>query len=147
MSLFAMAALSVGNGYAQIDAAPADGASFNPAPVIPVASQPPARLIVDDPLPEQLAKGYVVIRYRAENLRIMPVFGPDAVAVTPRIGHLHITVDDSPWHWLDASGEPISLKGLPPGTHKVLLELQNPNHKTIDTKTVTFVIPQPAKTP
>jgi len=115
---------------------------FSPAPVIPMASQDPARLIVDSPLPEQLAKGYVVIRYRAENVRIMPVYGPAASGVLPRIGHLHITVDELPWHWLDASGEPISINGLPPGPHKLLIELEDPTHKVIDTTTVDFEIPQ-----
>lgn len=115
---------------------------FDPAPVIPLASQAPARLIVDSPLPEQLATGYVVIRYRAENLRIMPVFGPAALAVSPRIGHLHVTVDDLPWHWLDASGEPISINGLPPGPHKLLVELESPTHKVIDSATVHFEVPQ-----
>jgi len=120
----------------------ADHAGFNPAPVVPLASQPAARLIVDSPLPEQLATGYVVVRYRTENLRIMPVYGPDALRVLPRIGHLHITVDDSPWHWLDASGEPLSINGLPPGPHKLLIELESPTHKVIDSATVHFEIPQ-----
>jgi len=115
---------------------------FNPAPVVPVASQPPARLIVDSPLPEQLATGYVVIRYRVENLRIMPVYGSSALGVSPRIGHLHITVDDLPWHWLDASGEPLSIKGLPPGPHTVLIEVEDPTHKTIDRASIKFEIPQ-----
>jgi hypothetical protein len=115
---------------------------FGPAPVVPLPWQPAPRLIVDSPLPEQLARGYVVVRYRAENLRIMPVYGPAAVGVSPRIGHLHITVDDLPWHWLDASGEPISINGLPPGPHKMLLELQDPAHKLIDSVTVNFEIPQ-----
>jgi hypothetical protein len=115
--------------------------AFRPAPVVPLASQPPARLIVDAPLPEQLARGYVVIRYQAENVRIMPVYGEAALGILPRIGHLHITLDDLPWHWLDASGEPISINGLLPGTHKVLLQLESPIHKVIDSKTVSFVIP------
>ena len=115
--------------------------NFNPAPVIPLKSQPPANFVVDAPLPEQLKMGYVVIRYKAKNLRIMPVFGPDALKILPRIGHLHITIDDLPWHWLDASGEPISIRGLPPGPHKVLLELEDPIHKVIDSKIVNFKIP------
>ncbi|MEJ0091736.1 MAG: DUF6130 family protein [Limisphaerales bacterium] len=114
---------------------------FSPAPVVPLASQPPARLVVDSPLPEQLARGYVVIRYRAENIRIMPVYGPSALEVSPRIGHLHITVDDLPWHWLDAGGEPVSINGLLPGPHKILIELENPIHKAIDSKTINFEIP------
>jgi Family of unknown function (DUF6130) len=53
--------------------------------------------IIDPPLEEPLMHGRVVIQYRAENLRIVPVFGPAALAVSPRIGHIHVTVDDSPW--------------------------------------------------
>ncbi len=115
---------------------------FSPAPVIPLASQLPARLVVDAPRPEQLARGYVVIRYRTQNLRIMPVYGPAARDILPRIGHLHITVDDFPWHWLDSSGEPISINGLSAGPHKVLMELEDPTHKVIDSSTVQFEIPQ-----
>jgi hypothetical protein len=121
--------------------AQAQKGAFNPAPVVPLTSQPPARLIVDAPLPEQLTRGYVVIRYQAENVRIMPVYGEAALGILPRIGHLHITLDDLPWHWLDASGEPISINGLHPGPHKVLLQLESPVHKVIDSKTVSFVIP------
>ena len=119
-----------------------DPMAFNPAPVVPLASQPPARLIVDAPLPEQLARGYVVVRYRAENLRILPVYGPAALGISPRIGHLHITVDEGPWHWLDASGEPISINGLSAGPHKLLIELEDPTHKVIDSRTINFEIPE-----
>src|SRR4051794_33795420 len=88
---------------------------FKPAPLVPLTSEAPARLIVDAPLPELLALGrVVVIRYRTENLRIVPVFGPVALEVSPRIGHLHITVDDASWHWVDASGEPLTITGLLP---------------------------------
>ena len=77
-----------------------------PAAVAPLAQpQPPAKLIVDPPLAGPLSKGAVFIQYRAENLRIEPVFGPDALKVTPRIGHIHVVVDDAPWHWADASGD------------------------------------------
>ena len=115
---------------------------LGPAPVVtPLADQPPGRLIVDPPIPEALALGRVFIQYRAENLRIVPVFGPAALAVSPRIGHIHVTVDDAPWHWADASGEQLIITGLPAGPHKVLIELVNANHQTIDEKTVAFVVP------
>jgi hypothetical protein len=114
---------------------------FDPAPVVPLASQPPARLIVDAPLPEQLAKGLVVVRYRTEHLRILPVFGPGALDVSPRVGHLHITLDDAPWHWVDSSGEPIIIQWLPAGPHKLLIELADPTHKVIDSATINFEIP------
>ena len=44
------------------------------------------------------------IQYRTENLRVVPVFGKGALDVSPRIGHLHITVDDAPWHFVDSDG-------------------------------------------
>ncbi len=122
--------------------------SFSPAPVVALTSQPPARLIVDEPLPELLALGrVVVVRYRTENLRIVPVFGAAALEVSPRIGHLHITVDDASWHWVDASGEPLIITGLLPGSHKVLVELADPTHRVIDSATINFVVPpRPATT-
>lgn len=87
--------------------------AFPPAAVVPLATQPAPSLVVDAALSAQLAKGLVVIRYRAENLRIEPVFGPAALDVSPRIGHVHVTVDDAPWHWAEASGEPLIIQGPP----------------------------------
>lgn len=115
---------------------------FDPAPVVPLPSQAPARLIVDEPLPEQLAKGLVVVRYRTEHLRIVPVFGPAALDVSPRVGHLHVTLDGAPWHWIDASGEPLIVQGLSPGSHALLIELADPTHRVVDRTTVRFDIPQ-----
>lgn len=106
--------------------------------------QPPAKLIVDAPLAGPLRKGAVFIQYRAENLRIEPVFGPDALKVTPRIGHMHVIVDSNPWYWADTSGEPIILVGLPAGPHKVTIILADPTHKPIDSKTLHFIVPAPA---
>jgi hypothetical protein len=40
--------------------------------------------------------GRVAIQYRTDNLHIAQVFGRTAVAVSPRIGHLHISVNDLP---------------------------------------------------
>ena len=112
-----------------------------PAAVVPLATEPPPRIVIDAPLADWLAQGRVVIQYRAENLRIVPVFGPNALDVSPRIGHIHATVDDGPWRWLDASGEPLTINCLPAGPHKVLIELVNANHQTLDKGTVTFVVP------
>jgi hypothetical protein len=114
-----------------------------PTPLIAIKNEPPAQLIVDPPLPEPLAAGKVFIQYRTENLRVVPVFGKGALSVSPRIGHIHITVDDLPWHFVDASGETIILVGLPPGPHKVLIELADPTHKVITSKTVNFIVPDP----
>ena len=118
-----------------------------PAQVIPLTGTEPApRIVVDPPLTEPLAsRGVVVIPYCAENMRIAPMFGAGALAVSPRVGHIHVTVDDSPWHWADASGNPLILRGLPPGPHKVVIELMDPNHQPVDKGKVTFVVPPRAK--
>jgi hypothetical protein len=113
------------------------------SPLIAIDNEAPPKLIVDPPLPEPLAQGRVFIQYRTENLRVLPVFGKGALDVSPRIGHIHITVDDLPWHFVDASGETIILVGLKPGPHKVLIELADPTHKVITSKMVTFVLPNP----
>jgi hypothetical protein len=113
-----------------------------PSPLVAIENEAPAKLIVDPPLPEQLAQGLVFIQYRTENLRVIPVFGNGALDVSPRIGHLHITVDDAPWHFVDASGETVIVVGLPPGPHKVLFEMADPTHRVIGSQTVSFEIPQ-----
>ncbi len=114
------------------------------AGVVPLdAPQPAPKLVVDPPLAGPLSFGRVVIQYRAENLRIVPVFGPNALDVTPRIGHIHVTVDGLPWHWADASGEPLIMNGFPPGPHKILIQLVDANHKPFTESTVHFVVPAP----
>jgi hypothetical protein len=104
-------------------------------------SQPPAKLIVDAPKAEPLSRGVLFLPYHAENLQILPVFGPAALGVTPRIGHIHVTVDDAAWHWADASGVPVIINGLAPGPHKVLIQLVNANHRPLAQQVVTFTVP------
>jgi hypothetical protein len=141
-------ALIVALAAASISLAPAGMARtamdvLGPAAIVPLTQpQPPARIIVDPPLPGPLAEGRVFIQYRAENLRIEPVFGPNAVTVSPRIGHIHVFLDDAPWHWADASGEPLILVDLPAGPHEVRIVLANANHQALDQATVAFVVPQ-----
>jgi hypothetical protein len=115
---------------------------LGPAAVVPLAEpQPPAKIIVDPPLAEPLAQGGVFIQYRAENLRIVPVFGPKALDVSPRIGHIHVSVDGTPWHWADASVDPLILVGLPAGPHRVEVILADANHQPLDRAVVDFVVP------
>ena len=113
-----------------------------PAAILPLIKQPAAKLIVDPPLKEPLQSGKVVILYYTENLRIVSVFGQAALGISPRVGHIHITVDDAPWHWADTSNEPIIIVGLKEGPHRILVELADPTHKVIDSKTVTFIVPR-----
>ena len=112
-----------------------------PSPLVAIENEPAPKLIVDPPLAEPLAQGRVFIQYRTENLRVVPVFGKGALDVSPRIGHIHITVDDASWHFVDASGETIILVGLKPGSHKVLIELADPTHKVLASQTVKFTVP------
>jgi hypothetical protein len=104
--------------------------------------QSAAKLVVDPPLAEPLSRGVVFIQYRTENLQIVPVFGPKAVDVSPRIGHLHVAVDGASWIWADTSGGPIIVAGLPAGPHKVEITPVDANHHPVAQSTVVeFVIP------
>jgi hypothetical protein len=115
-----------------------------PSPLVPLENEAPPRLIVDPPLAAQLAQGRVFIQYRTENLRVVPVFGPGALDVSPRIGHIHVTVDDAPWHFIDASGETVVVVGLKPGAHRILIELADPTHRVIASETIHFTLPEHA---
>jgi hypothetical protein len=114
-------------------------------PYLEIKNEPPARLIVDAPLPDLLDQGVVWIQWRAENVNIVPVFGKSALSVSPRVGHLHVHVDDLPWLWADASNlNTIDMAGMPPGPHKVTIELVNANHEVFpgQSKTVRFTVPK-----
>jgi len=100
-------------------------------PLVAIQNEAPPKLIVDPPIPEQLALGRVFIQYRTENLRIVPVFGKAALEVSPRVGHLHYYVDGQSWPIVDTSGETVVLVGLPQGPHQVKLELADAMHKPI----------------
>jgi hypothetical protein len=115
-----------------------------PSPYIEIENEPAPKLIVDPPIEEGLAQGIVWIQYRVENLRIVPIFGAGARSTSPRVGHLHITVDDLPWWWADASGNnTIDIAGLPPGEHKVKIDLVDPNHSVFPGQTVTLKFTMP----
>jgi hypothetical protein len=110
--------------------------------VIPIENEPPPKIHIEAPLTAPLARGVAVIQYCTENLHIVPVFGAQALQVTPRVGHLHVRVDDASWVWAEAGGNPIILMGLAPGPHKVTLELVNANHQPLDKAEVAFTIPK-----
>jgi Family of unknown function (DUF6130) len=118
------------------------------SPYVAIENEPAPKLIVDPPLPEGLAQGVFWAQYRVENVRIVPVFGAGALQVSPRVGHLHITVDDLPWLWADASdNNTVDIAGLPPGEHKVKIELVDADHQVFPgcatcSQTVTFTVPE-----
>ena len=110
--------------------------------VVSVENEPAPRLFVDPPLPGPLANGVAFIPYRVENLRIMPVGGPAAKSLSPRVGHLHITVDDLPWAWADyGQSDTIILINMPRGEHKVLIEVVDAEGGLLTSRTVTFQSP------
>jgi hypothetical protein len=115
------------------------------SPYVAIENEPAPKLIVDPPLAEGLAQGIFWAQYRVENLRIVPVFGAGAVDVSPRIGHLHISVDDLPWLWADASdSNTVDIAGLPPGEHKVKIALVDANHNVFPGQVVVlnFTVPE-----
>jgi hypothetical protein len=135
-------------GRAEEGAAPRSAREVRGAtPYHAIENEPPPKLIVDDALPDLLDKGIVWIQYRTENCRILPVFGKEALDVSPRIGHLHIHVDDLPWLWADASDlNTVDIAGMPPGEHKATIELADANHQVFpgQSKTVKFTVPKTA---
>jgi hypothetical protein len=119
-----------------------------PSPYVAIENEPAPRLIVDPPLAEGLAQGVFWAQYRVENLRILPVFGAGALQASPRIGHLHIIVDDLPWWWADASdSNTVDIANLPPGPHKVTIALVDANHNVIPGQVVTVPFTVPASAP
>ena len=116
-------------------------------PFVTIDDEPPAELHVDQPVPGALARGAVIIPYHTKHFRILPVFGSTALAVSPRAGHLHVSVDGLPWRWADAGDNgAVVVNGLPAGPHKVLIELATPVHGVLTGKEVQFVVPVVART-
>lgn len=113
----------------------------HPPAVLPLSSEPAAKLTVYPPIPDALARGVIILQFRTENLRIMPLFGAKAVEVSPHLGHVHVTVDNGPATWAHTSEDPVIVVGLPPGPHKIKLELADPNHKILGGETVTVTVP------
>ena len=119
-----------------------------PSPYVAIENQAAPRLIVDPPLAEGLSQGVFWAQYRVENLHIVPVFGAGAQQVSPRVGHLHITVDDLPWWWADASdNNTVDIANLPPGPHKVKISLVDANHNVFPGQVVVvnFIITGPSQ--
>lgn len=109
--------------------------------VLLLSQEAPAKIAVDPPLAAPLFRGEVVVGYRTQNIRLLPQFGPAAAAASPRIGHLHLSLDDAPWVWVNASGDPVVLNGLRPGPHKLRLQLETANHQQLDEASTSFIVP------
>lgn len=104
-------------------------------------AEPAAQIHLDPPIAALLARGAVVIGVRPEHVRLTPIYGDAAAHVQPRLGHLHITLDQTKWHWLQANDDAIVLQGLEHGPHQIKVELADPMHRVIATQEIEFVIP------
>jgi len=149
-----LAAVAAGAVLATNAFAQSAGEIRDASPYVAIKNEAPPKLIVDPtPLAEGRPIGLVWIQYRVENVRIVPVFGTGALNVSPRIGHLHIHLDDLPWGWVEASdNNTISVAGLPAGQHKMLVELVDAQHRVFAgceecRHTVTFTVPEPTSQP
>jgi len=127
-----LAGLSIGTTYADDHGAHSGAA---------ISAEPAAALLVEAPLAAPLARGLVVVPFHTSHLKVVPVYGAAALAVVPRIGHLHVSVDHSSWHWLHSSDEPIVIQGLSHGTHQLTLELVDANHHQLAVRELDFTIP------
>ena len=149
MLIKTLAAVAAGTVLATTAFAQSTGEVGVASPYVAIDNEPPPKLIVDPtPLAAGLAHGIVWIQYRVENVHIVPVFGAAALNVSPRIGHLHVHIDDLPWGWVEANDvNTISVAGLPPGQHKMLVELVDAQHHVFAgcaecRQTVTFTVPE-----
>jgi hypothetical protein len=114
--------------------------------LIAITDEPAPKLFLEAPLPEPLSRGVVLVPYRVEHLRILPLLGTAAANLSPRVGHLHVSLDDLSWQWADFSQntETIVVAGLPPGQHKLIVSLAAAaDHHIYTTQTVTFTVPAP----
>ena len=114
------------------------------SPYVEIKNEAPPKLIVDPPLAEGLPLGVFWAQYRVENVHIAPVLGTGALQVSPRVGHLHVQVDDL-WWWADTSdSNTIDIANLAPGEHKVRIVLVDATHNPFPGQEVTmrFTIPE-----
>lgn len=124
----------------------AQGEPAVPAPaILPLATEAAPTLSAYPPVPEALARGVVILQVRVEHARILPLFGPQAAAVSPRVGHLHVSVDGQKMRWAHTSADPVIIVGLEPGQHSVLLELADPTHKIVAQERVAVTVPGQAQ--
>jgi hypothetical protein len=148
LAAVAVATASATIAIAQSGLPPSAAEVRGASPYLAIEKEPAPKLIVDPPLSAGLALGVFWAQYRVENLRIVPVFGAGALKASPRLGHLHIAVDDLPWWWADASdNNTIDIAGLPPGEHKVKIALVDSNHKPFPDQAVTVSFTVPASAP
>lgn len=143
---FAGAALVAGAvliGACSSEAPPAESAAMPPAASAPAASSTP-RVFFTEPADGATVKSPVHLKFAVEGqgLDISPVPAGEVTTARPGMGHHHVGVDTeclppgteipkaAPWvHFGNGSNE-IDMQ-LPPGSHKLALEIGDDLHTTI----------------
>lgn len=104
------------------------------------------KLTLAAPDPDILKGGFVYLPFRVENMTLLPMYaeinGEEVLKLKPKIGHLHIGVDDTAWQWIHALNDPVYFGPLLPGPHKVRVEIVDAAHGVIDVQTVHFIVPK-----
>jgi hypothetical protein len=125
--------------------APPSKSASGGSPASSAASAPPSatgRVFFIEPRDGATVKSPVHLRFGIEKLEIMPVPQGDVETVRPGVGHHHVAVDAdclppgtvipkaAPWvHFGDGKNE-IDMQ-LPPGQHKLTLEIGDDKHTTM----------------
>lgn len=141
-----LAVAASGTVLATSDVTANAGAVRGPPPSAAIKGDPAPKLVVAPPSPEALARGVYRARYRVENLRAARAFGVPTGPVSPRV-HLHVVVDDLPWRWEAAADDStVDIADLPPGEHRVTIQLAGPDHSVFPGQAVThaFTVPNDA---
>ena len=100
-----------------------------------------ASVTIQSPTTGEIVQGVAVIRFRVENVSIASPFLPKEQHRGPLpAGHLHVSVDGAPWHWVHATSDPVVVTPLPPGEHTVDLELAGADHRPLDVQSVRFTV-------
>ncbi|AUG52532.1 DUF6130 family protein [Thalassospira marina] len=104
------------------------------------------KLTVLAPDRETLKSGYVYLPFHVENMNIQPIYaefaGEAATTLRPKIGHLHVMVDNAGWKWIHASTDPLYFGQLSPGPHQIELELVDAAHAVIEVQTIDITVPE-----
>ena len=101
----------------------------------------PPTLSIESPASGAAVQGVAIVRFRAENVRIVSPFRLSEAAPSPLPpAHLDVTVDGAEWHWVHATSDPVVITPLPPGEHTVALELAGADHRPLVARSVRFTV-------
>jgi hypothetical protein len=119
------------------DASPNAGASSQAEATPKLTLMPPRADVLKD--------GFVYLPFKVENMTILPLYteihGADVTKLHPKIGHLHVMVDNSGWSWIHALTDPIYFGPLSKGSHTISIELVDAAHAVIEVQSIKVVVP------